>query len=186
VYIAIEKHNTNIAEYVLYMWQIEDLIRSCKFDIGFIQDSIINRYDASEQAKEEIKNWYEGLIKAMKKQHIEEKGHLSEINELILELSFLHNSLLNIYNDEEYILLHQIAANNIAELQKRSKGENLNDITVCLNGLYGLLLLKLQKKEISKETSEAMTTFSQMLGFLSKKYREIKEGKFELPDKMKN
>lgn len=186
MYIAIEKQNTNIAEYVLYMWQIEDLIRSCKFDIGIIQDSIIDRYDASKQAKKEIKEWYKGLIKAMKKQRIEEKGHLSAIKELITELSFLHSSLLNIYYDKDYIRLHRLAANNIAELQKRSGGESTNDITTCLNGLYGMLLLKLQKKEVSKETSEAIATFSQMLGLLSKRYREIKEGKFELPENMKN
>lgn len=186
MYTAIEKQNTNIVEYVLYMWQIEDLIRSCKMDIDIIQSRIISKYDVSEQAKEEIKKWYERLIKAMEKQQLEEKGHLSEINELITELSFLHNSLLNLYNDTAYIRLHQLAANNIAELQKRSGGKNTGDITTCLNGLYGLLLLKLQKKEVSKETAEAMTTFSQMLGFLSKKYREIKEGKFELPEKMKN
>lgn len=186
MYTAIEKQNTNIVEYVLYMWQIEDLIRSCKLDIGIIQSRIISKYDVSEQAKEEIKKWYERLIKAMKKQQLEEKGHLAEINELITELSFLHNSLLNLYNDTAYIRLHQLAENNISALQKRSGGAHICDITTCLNGLYGLLLLRLQKKEISKDTAQAMTTFSRMLGLLSKKYHEIKEGKFELPEEMKN
>ena len=35
--IASQKKKENIAEYLLYMWQIEDLIRVYKLDIDAIQ-----------------------------------------------------------------------------------------------------------------------------------------------------
>ncbi len=42
--IAREKRKTNIAEYILYMWEIEDLIRANGFDIDKIDRNIIRRF----------------------------------------------------------------------------------------------------------------------------------------------
>lgn len=38
------KKRENIAEYLLYMWQIEDLIRANNLDIDKIQSTIIDKY----------------------------------------------------------------------------------------------------------------------------------------------
>jgi hypothetical protein len=38
------------------------------------------------------------------------------------------------------------------------------------------LLLRLQKREISKETMEAMQTFSNLLAVLAKWYKDLEEG----------
>ena len=40
--IASQKKKENIAEYLLYMWQIEDIIRAYGLDIDQIQKHIIN------------------------------------------------------------------------------------------------------------------------------------------------
>ena len=34
--VAKEKRESNIAEYLLYMWQVEDIIRACNYDITII------------------------------------------------------------------------------------------------------------------------------------------------------
>ena len=39
--IASQKRKENIAEYLLYMWQIEDIIRANKLDIDKIKESVI-------------------------------------------------------------------------------------------------------------------------------------------------
>ena len=41
---ASAKKRENIAEYLLYMWQIEDLIRANKLDIDKIRQNIIDKY----------------------------------------------------------------------------------------------------------------------------------------------
>ena len=46
--IAKEKRKTNLAEYVLYMWQVEDLIRSFCFDIEKIGTEYIARFQVDE------------------------------------------------------------------------------------------------------------------------------------------
>ena len=46
--IASQKKKANIAEYLLYMWQIEDIIRAYGLDIDQIQKHIIDSYDLPE------------------------------------------------------------------------------------------------------------------------------------------
>ena len=43
MYIASQKRQQNIAEYLLYMWQVEDIIRAYHFDIDLIKENIIDR-----------------------------------------------------------------------------------------------------------------------------------------------
>ena len=64
--IAREKRKENIAEYLLYMWQVEDLIRANKFDMDLIQQTVIDRYEQPEEIKQEIRRWYEELIEDRK------------------------------------------------------------------------------------------------------------------------
>ncbi len=64
--IAKQKRKENIAEYLLYMWQVEDLIRANNFDIEVIRKTVINRYDQPEPIRAEIAVWYEELIEMMR------------------------------------------------------------------------------------------------------------------------
>ncbi len=41
--IASQKRKENVAEYILYMWQIEDLIRANDLDISKIETNIIDK-----------------------------------------------------------------------------------------------------------------------------------------------
>ena len=66
---ASQKKRENIAEYLLYMWQIEDLIRANGLDIDKIQENIIDRYTSlSDQQKKEMREWYESLIDMMRRE----------------------------------------------------------------------------------------------------------------------
>lgn len=51
MYTASQKRKENIAEYLLYMWQIEDLIRANNLDIDKIRSSIIDLYDLPREEK---------------------------------------------------------------------------------------------------------------------------------------
>lgn len=46
--IAQQLKAKNIAEYLIYMWQVEDLIRANGCDIDKIRESIISRYPEEE------------------------------------------------------------------------------------------------------------------------------------------
>jgi hypothetical protein len=77
--IANNKKETNIAEYILYMWQIEALIRSCNFNIYELEEAVISNYGVSSAKQLEIFNWYKQLIAEMKLQGIKKTGHLNSL-----------------------------------------------------------------------------------------------------------
>jgi len=163
------------------MWQVEDLIRASGFDNDEIEKNIISRYRQSREILFEIRDWYSGLIQSMKEEGIEKKGHLSFVKNLINELTDLHVRLLNHPDEQEYRLLYNQTRPNIETLMSKAGSQVRSEIEVCLTGLYGFLLMRLQKKEIYAETAAAISTFSSLLAFLSKRYLEIESGESELP-----
>ena len=173
--IAQQKKESNIAEYILYMWQLEDIIRANNFDIEQISNLLVDPLTIDEETKTKIAGWYKHLIEKMKSQGIKVKGHLSELDDLMLELQYLHNTLLSVVKDQKYERLYLSAKLNIDAFKTKLSATTQNDIDVCLNGLYGLLLLRLKKKPISKDTTEAMKSFSQMIAYLSHKYKTVRQ-----------
>ena len=95
MYIASEKRKSNIAEYLLYMWQIEDMIRANGLDIDRIKTNVIDRYvSLTDAQRKELTEWYESLIDMMRCEGVEKSGHL-QINKNILgQLVALHQALL--------------------------------------------------------------------------------------------
>lgn len=75
MFIASQKKRENIAEYILYMWQIEDIIRAYKLDIDLICANIIDRYPSlSEAQRKDLTEWYESLIDMMRREGVAEKA----------------------------------------------------------------------------------------------------------------
>ena len=46
--IASQKRKENIAEYLIYMWQIEDIIRANNLDIERIKENVIDRFNLDD------------------------------------------------------------------------------------------------------------------------------------------
>jgi len=168
------KKTENIAEYLLYMWQIEDLIRAFHLDLERIQIQIIDQYDQPEEVKLEIREWYESLIEMMKQEDVIEKGHLQLNKNVILELTELHQALQASPKESFYTMTYYKVLPLIVELRAKPGGSDIGEIETCLNALYGLLMLRLQKKEISEPTLAAAKLISEFLRILSGKYKQEK------------
>jgi flagellin-specific chaperone FliS len=168
--IAREKYKTNIVEYILYMFNIEDVVRAHTLDITLLEKNVISKYNLPENQTREIRQWYSDLIAQMIKDDIQESGHLSSIKELIFKLNDLHIEMLNSLDQERYIELYHWASDYIKELKSKMNHPEMTEIEVCLNGLYAFMLMRMKGLEITTETSEAMGIFTQMMRFLSKNY----------------
>ncbi len=178
--IAQEKRKENIAEYILYMWQVEDTIRACNFDMDLLEERIISQFSNNNKTKQEISNWYANLIVMMHEENIKEAGHLTMINNIINDLNDLHKQLLVNKKDTKYLEQYFLASPNIHEIEKRLGREPVNEIDTCLTALYALLLMRLKKREITRETLEAMQTFSNLLALLSNWYKKVEHGEADL------
>ncbi len=170
--IAREKLKTNIVEYILYMYHIEDVIRANHLSIEELEKNIISKYSLPNSQQDDVRTWYADLIAQMKKDDAMEQGHISVLREMIFNLNDLHIQLINTLEEGVYLEQYQYASPFIKELKNKMGNAELTEIEVCFNGLYGFMLLKMKGNTITKETSEAMAVFGQLLRYLSKKYHD--------------
>ncbi|MDR0724509.1 MAG: DUF4924 family protein [Prevotellaceae bacterium] len=167
--IAKKKRNENIAEYVLYMWQIEDLLRVLKFDRDLIFRTLVEPLNVSDDKKHEILYWYIGIIDLLKEEKKEEFGHNYHSLHVIRELNDLHLSLVE--NDAKYKSLF-VAAKDDIELFREKSAKKTSDIEIAFDALYAKLLLKMKHERISDETAEAFDRITSMIAYLSAKFHE--------------
>ena len=165
----------NIAEYLLYMWQTEDLLRACELDIDKVQQSVINSAYQTAEKRAAARDWYEGLIMMMKSEGLRNEGHLQINQNIVLELTDLHLRLLKDPKESEYIALYYNTLPHIVSLRARGADKQAPELETCFTALYGYMFLKLQQREISAETQAAVTQITALLRRLSLKYKTIDE-----------
>ncbi len=173
MYIAKQLREKSIAEYILYMWQIEDLIRAYGCSLKRIRHEYIDKFDYADEQKEDMLDWYGNLVRMMNQEGKRERGHL-QINAIIVkDLMDLHNQLMQsakfpFYNAEYYKVLPFI-------VELRNKGDkDVNEVETCLDALYGVMLLRLKKKEITLDTMTAIKEITTFVGMLSDYYQKDK------------
>ena len=168
--VAENKRATNIAEYIIYMYQMEDLIRSYQGNAEEIKTFVVSKYPVSEEERAEISDWYLALLEKMKEQDLLEKGHLKELNELVASLAEIHWKLLK--TDAGYFEIYNKTKPFIIEAVMQAEGQDLgNEIQICLNGIYGWLLCRLLGKKVSDEQLKSAEAFGDVLSLLSNNYR---------------
>jgi len=169
---ASAKKRENIAEYLLYMWQIEDLIRANKLDIDKIRQNIIDKYTGlDDQQKKDLTEWYESLIDMMRREDVVDKGHLQINKNVIIALDDLHRRLLADQKFASYSAQFYHTLPIIVELRGKAGEMKSDEIETCFNALYGILMLRLQGKEISEDTQQAVAQISKFLALLSHYYK---------------
>lgn len=143
----------NIAEYILYLWQIEDYLRA------FPQNA-----DATPELHD--------LNEMMHREGILEGGHLALATNALSEVEELHAQLLD--EDAMYraAMIRLRPALNL--LKAKTDRPTMSDIEACFVLLYQIMMLRLQKKEITPETADVQQRATQVLTFLSRAYRDVK------------
>ena len=169
MFVAQELKKKSIAEYLLYMWQVEDIIRACGCSLPVIKKHYIENFDFTPEQKEEEIDWFGNLIRMMNEEGKRESGHLNINKVLLQDVIDLHGMLLQstkfpIYNGEYYKVLPFF-------VELRNRGDkDVNEIESCLDALYGVMLLRLQKKPITPETERAIKEITTFVGLLSDYY----------------
>ena len=141
----------NIAEYILYLWQMEDYLR------------------AFPQNAEETPELHD-LNEMMHREGIVDGGHLALANNALAELIDLHTTLLN--EDAMYRAAIIRLQPSLNLLKAKTDRPTMSDIEACLVLLYQIMMLRLQKKEITPETASVQQQATQVLTFLSRTYHD--------------
>jgi len=175
--IAHQKKDKNIIEYILYMWQVEDLARAYNLDMKEIEKHVISQYDQPEEVITQIREWWENLVAMIKTEKIEKNGHLQVITNTVNDVNRLHLELLNKPGEAAYQLAYNSVATLLKEFDKKSNNRFKNDIEAALTAIYSAFMLKLQGKEITEGTDDAVKRFGKFLAILAKRYKEELEMK---------
>ena len=169
MFIAKSIREKSVVEYLLYMWQMEDLIRAYGCSLTRIRREYIDRFDYTDQQKDEEEDWFGDLIRMMNQEGKREKGHLA-INEVLLQdLGDLHVRLLQSTRFPYYSAEYYRVLPFIVELRQKGDKE-IGEVETCLNALYGVMLLRMRQKLISPETAHAIKAITTFLGMLSDYY----------------
>ena len=178
--IARQKRKENICEYLLYMWQVEDLIRANHFDMEEIRRNVLSRYQQPEETMREIEQWYEELIEMMRSEGVKEAGHIQLNKNVIIALTDLHLRLLKSPREMIYGAAYYKTLPYIVQLRAKSGGADVPELETCFTAVYGYLVLRMKGKAVSSETLEGIRQISSFLALLAAKYRDDMEGKLEL------
>ena len=142
----------NIAEYILYLWQMEDYLRA---------------FPQNAEATEELHE----LNEMMHREGIMEGGHLALANNALNELIDLHAQLLD--EDAMYRAAVIRLQPSLNVLKAKTDRPTMSDIEACLVLLYQIMMLRLQKRPISPETASVQQQATKLLQFLSKTYYSL-------------
>lgn len=139
----------NIAEYILYLWQIEDYLRA---------------FPEKAAESQELMD----LLMMMHEEGIANEGHLQLAQIALGEMEDLHEELLETEAPYKAAIIHIEPQLNI--LKSKTDNPTMSDVEACLILLYQTMLLRLQQIEISEETNIVIKDATQLLRFLSKTY----------------
>lgn len=141
----------NIAEYILYLWQMEDFVR------------------AFPKQAEQNKELHE-ILDMLHADGVWEKGHVQMAENALAELEDLADDL---WNEEATFRAAMLRLKPQLNLLKAKTDEpTMSDLRACFTLLYQVMMLRLQKKEISQETEMVVWQVTQTMRYLSKTYKE--------------
>lgn len=180
MFISRELRKKNIAEYLLYMWQVEDLLRANDLSMERVQEALVKPYGLDDANSAELYQWYENLIDMMRQEGVKEKGHLQINKNVIINLTDLHLRLLKSPKVPFYSAAYYKALPFIVEFRTKSEGRDKSELENCFDALYMVWLMKLQKREMNEDTLNATAEISRFVSMLSLYFKEDEEGKLDL------
>lgn len=182
MFVQKELREKNIAECLLYMWQVEDIIRAFGLDSDRLYESVIQKSGRSEADCMEWKRWYDDLIDMMRTEGKTQEGHLQINENTLVMLEDLHRRVLDSRKKEEYRDLYYKALPFIVEFRARNKNTENSELRDCFNMLYGVWMLKVQGKPVTDATAQAIKAVGTMLGYLAVLYNQDRQGTLDLDD----
>ena len=116
----------------------------------------------------------------MRMENVQEKGHLQLNKNLIIQLNDFHHLLLKSGVDAGYAakFYHILPALN--SLRTGLNDSEITDIELCFNFMYGIMVLRMKKVEISAQTLQTQAEITKFLVLLNKNYLLYSSGQLKL------
>jgi hypothetical protein len=172
MFASAKLKSENIVGYLLYMWQVEDIIRANSLDVDKITESYVERFQLNDEQRVAMVEWYSFLVEMMRGEGVVESGHLQINKNMIILLTDLHNELLKSSKYPFYSAAYYKVLPFIVEIRNKSNGKDKSEIENCFDAIYGLTTMRMKKVEISAETLSAVGEITRFLGMLADYYKK--------------
>lgn len=139
----------NIAEYILYLWQLEDYLRA---------------FPEQAETNAELHEIHE----MMHREGITDSGHLRLAQNALQEMEQVHAELLDQEAQYRAMIIRVQPALNI--LKSKTDRPTMSDVEACLILLYQIMMLRLQQKPVSEETAVVQQQATRLLQIISRAY----------------
>ena len=163
MYIAKKLRSQSVSAYLIYMYQLEDLIRAYGLDADRIAAEYLPRFSYDGKQLAEAKEWYESLARMMKEEGKEQAGHVRVVQNTLDLLEDHHQELLSDNDEQEYRAAYYKALPHIVALRSQGNNKDKHEMENCIDALYGATLLRMQGKELSSGTQAALKPISELL-----------------------
>ena len=180
--IALQKRKENIAEYILYIWQVEDLLRALQFSPEAIYSTLVAKTEGTdEQQKENIFNWYMQIVELLRKEGKEESGHLEHTLHLIADMHNLHLQLMQHPVGEHYRKTFAALAPQLPNLRVMVKKDDISDTELAFRALYATMLYRIKGGNKGGEAiKDTIELISPVVGELAAMYGKVERGEVDL------
>lgn len=168
--IANQLREKNRVEYLLYLWQVEDILRAFGCDFERVKNEYLPQFKLNDDTKAQTEEWYRNLCEMMHTEGVMKDGHLQICKNVLQQLDELHQQLMASAKFPYYHQMYYKVLPYIVELRGRGADKSENELQICLDALYGVMMLRLKHQTVSTQTSEAVKDISTLLGQLSDYY----------------
>ena len=179
--IAQSKRKENIAEYILYLWQLEDLLRAMQFSPEAIYSQLVAPRQIDEEQKHIYLLWYMDIVNLLRKEGKEERGQLEHTLHLIGDMHNLHLQLMHNPIGEHYRSTFAKLLPQLPQLRAMIKKEEISDTEICFRALYAAMLYRIKgDKKRAEAINDTIELVSPVVAELADMYRKVEQGKIDL------
>ena len=179
--IAQAKRRENIAEYILYLWQLEDLLRALQFSPEAIHSQLVApRKDLPEERKSVLLMWYMDLANLLQQEGKEAKGHLEHTLHLIADLHDLHLQLLKLPAGAHYRETYAKLEPELPRLRAIVGNPGMNATELCFRALYAAMLYRIKGESEKSAVTDTLEYISPVIAKLAAIHGKVERGELDL------
>lgn len=179
--IAKAKRRENIAEYILYLWQLEDLLRALQFSPEAVFTTLIApRKDIAEEQKPVFLMWYMDIANLLHQEGKDEKGHLEHTLHLIGDLHDLHLQLMKLPVGARYRAVYARLEPELPRLREVLGNPGMSDTELCFRALYAAMLYRIKGEGGKSAVTDTIEYISPVIAELASIHGKVERGEVDL------
>ena len=182
MYIAQAKRKENIAEYILYLWQLEDLLRALQFSPEAIWTQLVAPQAGDDPRRQnDLLMWYVDGGPPLGEEAKPRSGHLHHTLHLTADLNDLHTELLKAPAGARYRALYARLQPELPRLRALIGKADLSDTELAFRVLYAAMLYRIKGDDAHrKAVTDSLELVSPVIGELARIFHLVEKGELDI------